>query len=381
MSEENEEVKVYETSIEDYVATIGALTANTASTPYEVVITDGENLSSDLGNYIKTSARYVKLSFNKATPEPSDGSLSYCFGYTASNAYLVECDLSALDFTSISDTSYMFSYCTGLKNVTLPSMKNITDASCMFRYCTGLTSIELPLMTSATNVNYMFKDCTSLTEIDLSRMTSVTSAYSMFEGCTSLASAVVMPSISNAGRMFYGCTALTTIKNFKWAVEDLTDTTESESAENSMQNAFKNCTALAHVYYYSDTDLQKDCNGWRLYKKEGTSLKSYDTEGTEQDVETLESNVIIPNGKTLNLMFDTSTIDENKYIKNPYLFAAVDGSKFDANGGNYALLADDPEKVVTNIEYFQKLSASKKLVIPLTEPDEEDLVNGCMWIK
>ena len=142
-------------------------------------------------------------------------------------------------------------------------------------------------------------------------------------------------------------------------------------------------TSLANIYYFADDDfsIQANCNEWRLYKKTGTSLKSYDTQGVEQSSVNLEENTIVPIGKTLALLFDTQAIDHAQIIEKPYLYANPDGSLFDASGENYALLAKDPEKVVTNIEHFRKISASKKLVIPLSAPQEEDLSNGCMWIE
>lgn len=350
---------IYETTIDDYAATIGALAANTAGTAYDVVITDGENLADSLlGGYIKSTARFVNIQFSDVTLTGVT-SLADSLGGTSANQYLVECDLSAIDCTVILDTARMFQYCTGLTKVTLPNFVSVTSA------------------------DSMFKNCTALTTVDVSKMTILQNAFSMFEGCTSLMEATVSESINNAGRMFYGCTALTTVKNFKWDVSEMPDTTESTSATNAMPNCFKNCTSLAHIYYFSDDDstVQTDCNEWRLYTKSGTSLKSYDTEGTEQTSETLEENAVVPVGKTLGLLFDTQTIDHTNIIEKPYLYAKSDGSLFDASGENFALLAKDPEKAVTNIEHFAKISASKKLVIPLAEPSTDDLTNGCMWIE
>ena len=84
------------------------------------------------------------------------------------------------------------------------------------------------------------KNCTSLTSMNISKMENILNAFSMFEGCTSLTEVTVSANINNAGRMFYGCTALTTIKNFKWNVSEMTETTESTEAENAMPNCFKN---------------------------------------------------------------------------------------------------------------------------------------------
>lgn len=346
----------YETTIEDYAVTIGALTANTASTPYDVVITDGKNLAGGFGATIKSTARYVNISFLEATILEETTNFTEAFGGNSANAYLVSCDLSNLDCTVVLNATRMFQYCTGLTDVKLPPFESLTDAP------------------------YMFKNCTALTSVDVSAMANLLNGYSMFEGCTALTGVVVMPEISNAGRMFYGCTSLSKIWNFKWAVQDLTGATEAETATDAMPNAFKNCTSLAHIYYYKESDLLNSCNDWRLYKKEGASIKSYDTDGTEQDAEALELNPIIATGKTLALLFDTQNIDQSKQISKPYLYGIPDGSLFDASGENFALLAKDPEKVVTNIEHFKKLSASRKLVIPTSAPAPDELVPGCIWL-
>ena len=355
MSGENEEEPVvYETTIEDYAATIGVLPVNTSSTPYDVTITDGENLAGGFGSVVKSTARYVNLSFAEATVLATD--FSDVFGGTSANSYLVSCDISKLGCTSVLNATRMFQYCTGLKSVKLPQLINVSAAP------------------------YMFKNCTAITSADVSAMVNLLNGYSMFEGCNALTSIVAMPGISNAGRMFYGCSVLATIKNFKWAVEELTGTTETESAEGAMPNAFKNCTSLAHIYYYKESDLLNSCNDWRLYKKEGASLKAYDTDGTEQASEGLQLNPVIATGKTLALLFDTQAINQSKELSKPYLYAIPDGSLFDASGENFALLAKDPEKVVTNIEHFKKLSASRKLVIPTSAPEADELVPGCIWI-
>ncbi|MBQ3650435.1 MAG: leucine-rich repeat protein [Treponema sp.] len=378
-----EEVDFYETTIEDYASTIGALPTNTADTPYDVVITDGENLYlKTLAGYIKSTARYVKIRFEEKVLQ-AGADLSDSFGGTSASVYLVECDLSALDCAVVLDVSRMFQYCTGLKNVTLSNFVSVTDSVSMFKNCTALTEIDVSIFNNVINASTMFNACTALTKIDISKMISLYNAYSMFEGCTALTELTVAENINNAGRMFYGCTHLTTVKNFKWHVDEMTTTTESEEAENAMPNCFENCTSLAHIYYFADDDsaIQPKCDEWRLYKKTGASLKSYDVEGTEQSSDNLEENTIVPIGKTLALLFDTQSIDHTKIIEKPYLYANPDGSLFDAGGENYALLAKDPEKAVTNLEHFAKLSASKKLVIPITSPSEEDLTSGCMWIE
>ena len=189
--------------------------------------------------------------------------------------------------------------------------------------------------------------------------------------------------------MFSGCTALEAIKNFKWNVEALSAEIPNNGEIHSvvagityMSNIFQGCSSLSHIYYNADNDpsVQRDSDEWLLYKKTGNTLTAYDTDGEQEFTETLGENKITLIGQTVDLLFDTQVPDHEKKIQHPYLYALNDGSTFDAAGGSYALLAKDPEKVVTNIERFRKLSASKKLAIPLSEPSPEDMVPGCIWL-
>ena len=85
----------------------------------------------------------------------------------------------------------LFSYCSGLKSVTLPStLKTIGKKA--FRDCSGLTSVDLSGCTSLTSIgNSAFYYCSGLTSVDLSGCTSLTSIdYGAFERCSALKSVV-----------------------------------------------------------------------------------------------------------------------------------------------------------------------------------------------
>ena len=85
----------------------------------------------------------------------------------------------------------LFSYCSGLKSVTLPStLKTIGKKA--FRDCSGLTSVDLSGCTSLTSIgNSAFYYCSGLTSVDLSGCTSLTSiGDGAFERCSALKSVV-----------------------------------------------------------------------------------------------------------------------------------------------------------------------------------------------
>lgn len=103
----------------------------------------------------------------------------------------------------------MFSGCTALKKVSLPSQCNIIDEKA-FDGCTSLKEIdiacyELSIGTSA------FRGCTSLEKLPMLVSSTLTIGESAFDGCTAL-NAVTFPvqAITSIGtNAFMGCTALT----------------------------------------------------------------------------------------------------------------------------------------------------------------------------
>jgi len=71
-------------------------------------------------------------------------------------------------FASVSNTSYMFSYCYALSSITLPtSWGSVSNTSNMFASCYALSSITLPTSWgSVSNTSYMFASCYSLKYIN-----------------------------------------------------------------------------------------------------------------------------------------------------------------------------------------------------------------------
>lgn len=60
----------------------------------------------------------------------------------------------------------------------------VTDTAFMFRYCTSLARICLFDTSAVTNMQYMFRGCTSLTNVPLFDTSAVTSMGAMFNSCS-----------------------------------------------------------------------------------------------------------------------------------------------------------------------------------------------------
>jgi hypothetical protein len=111
---------------------------------------------------------------------------------TTSNAFK-NCNklesISNFTWGSVTDASYMFSFCTSLKDIKLPSSwGSVTSTSYMFDNCTFLTSIILPAsFGNVTNISFMFNQCARLIyEKGLTDWGAATSVSSLFFQCTRL---------------------------------------------------------------------------------------------------------------------------------------------------------------------------------------------------
>ena len=121
------------------------------------------------------------------------------------NSKDIDIDLSAFDFSKVTNMKGMFASVTGvdskdttktkIKTITFPSnidTSKVTDMSGMFFGCDKLTTLDLTGFNTAnvTSMMAMFKNCSSLAEIKLdpTKFTddSLTSVYRMFDECNAL---------------------------------------------------------------------------------------------------------------------------------------------------------------------------------------------------
>jgi len=210
---------------------------------------------------------------------------SYMFSY----CYALSSITLPTSWGSVSNTSAMFSYCYALSSITLPtSWGSVSNTSSMFSYCCALSSITLPTSWgSVSNTSYMFASWHALSSITLpTSWGSVSNTSNMFASCYALSS-ITLPtswgSVSNTSSMFATCCALSSITlptswgsvsntsymfSSCYALSSITLPTSWGSVSNT-RNMFASCYSLKYInnidYLGSIsvacefTDFAKDC--------------------------------------------------------------------------------------------------------------------------
>lgn len=160
---------------------------------------------------------------------------------------LVDLNISAIDISSVTDTSFMFYACSSLESLDTSwlNTSSVTNMSHMFYQCSSLTSLDLtPLDTSSVrNMWNMFCGCSSLTSLDLSSLnTSLVGDMSgLFDSCSSLTSLDLSPlvtsSVTEMRSMFSSCSSITSIDLSSFDTSSVTD----------MGGMFFGCKSLASI--------------------------------------------------------------------------------------------------------------------------------------
>lgn len=153
---------------------------------------------------------------------------NYWFGTSGTRPNLQRVDMSGFDCRNVVSMLYMFSGCTGLTEIVMPTdgdFHSVKNASYAFSKCSSLTSLDVsgwhtPYLKQATA---MFSGCTNLRSIDLSnwKPTNVSSVDNMFSNDTSLTMVDMtdwgMSSVSSLDSMFASCTNLVEVKG-QWSL-------------------------------------------------------------------------------------------------------------------------------------------------------------------
>lgn len=133
-------------------------------------------------------------------------------------------------FGELGATSYGFSKCTNLKEVsgenivTEKTFENVTDMSNMFRHCISLEKVKATNwnVSKTTNMEYMFAYCNNLNAVDVSNwdVSNVTKMGVMFHSDEKLLELDVSKwntsSVVEINHMFYGCEGLTSLDVSNW---------------------------------------------------------------------------------------------------------------------------------------------------------------------
>ena len=130
-------------------------------------------------------------------------------------------ELSQLDTSNLTNMSYMFYGCSGLKTLDLSSFNtsNVTSMNYVFHNCSGLTILDLSNFNTSnvTSMSYMFYTCVNLKTLDLSSFNT--------------------SNVTNTTYMFYNCSGLTSLDLSNFNTSNVT----------SMDNMFNSCLKLETV--------------------------------------------------------------------------------------------------------------------------------------
>ena len=174
---------------------------------------------------------------------------------------LKEVDISSFDTSEVTDMSYMFSHCSSLKEINLSSINTnkVTDMSSMFSDCPSLTKLNLTLFNTenVTDMSSMFSNCSSLKEINLTSFNTrrVTNMNRMFSYCSSLTnlnlSSFNTSRVAYMSWMFFNCSSLKELN---------LSSSFTANQVNEMNDIFSGCSSLKELNCL-DTKLQKKFNG------------------------------------------------------------------------------------------------------------------------
>ena len=194
----------------------------------------------------------IIIAGNGAGKIKANANSKYLFSYSSSNSRFKKLasieNLALLDTSNVTDMSYMFYTCNGLKSLDVSNFdtSNVTSMGFMFTFCRGLTSLDVSHFdtTKVTNMNAMFLRCSGLTNLDVSHFdtTKVTNMNAMFSYCSGLTSLDVSnfdtANVTDMDFMFDSCSGLTSLDVSNFDTANVT----------RMNSMFKGCSALITIY-------------------------------------------------------------------------------------------------------------------------------------
>lgn len=290
---------------------LGAFTANTANTPFNILVDDLDSSDfpssgSSTANPLKTAltsnlTKYVDLT---TTSIPYDvTSLKEGF-YGCSNLIAIP----MFDLPSeITDMTECFKGCTSLKYASgLPD--SVTTLEKAFEGCVSLEAYP-SIPSSVTNLKECFKGCTSLTSSP-QIPNRVTNMQECFSGCTSLVKARAIPnSVTNLQGCFYNCTSLKRPPALPSGITSLESCFQgcSSLTVNGGEGKTEKCIAIYHGTNYATSGYADDTSLFptvgTVNKKFATTLvKSYNGESIDLEHDTLGNVTISDNFPELTVI-------------------------------------------------------------------------------
>ena len=95
-------------------------------------------------------------------------------------------DINTVDYSDVSDMSWMFQECSSLVEIPHLDTSKVTNMYAMFDGCSDIEKISLSDTSKVTTMSYMFYKCSSLKEVPHLDTSKVTYMYRMFDGCSDL---------------------------------------------------------------------------------------------------------------------------------------------------------------------------------------------------
>jgi hypothetical protein len=229
-------------SLSGLVAHLASLKANTAATPYLIVLdstvtittsdTSTSGVWATIHSTIRDAGKYVILDISACSATTIAGATNPSgnhFNIIKDNIYIKGITLPDT-LTSMGNRA--FYGCSGLSSVTIG--EGVTTIGYgAFYGCTSLSSVTIPEGVTSMG-DYAFSDCTNLSSVTIPEGVT-TIGYGAFYGCTSLSSVTIPEGVTTIGyRTFYGCTSLSSV-------------TIPEGVTSIGNYAFYGCTSLSSV--------------------------------------------------------------------------------------------------------------------------------------
>ena len=264
--------------------TLLSLIAFAQSKPYAVLSNGGQTVTFYYDNQkanrggidINNSYNWENKSpYGTATTAVFDGSfasyrpVSTAYWFQACSSLTTINGINNLNTINVTDMSYMFRDCSGLKSIDLSGFKtyNVTDMSCIFDGCSGLTSLDVTGFNTSnvTDMTAMFQNCSGLTSLDVTgfKTYNVTRMICMFNGCSGLTSLDVSgfdtSKVTDINGMFQHCSGLTSLDVSGFNTSKVTDISSMFTGCSGLKSIDVSGFKTSKVIYMHN--LFWDCSG------------------------------------------------------------------------------------------------------------------------
>ena len=265
------------------------------------------------------------------------------------NAYqILSIDFSRFNSAFLTDISYLFYSCTGLKSIDFSNFDTslVTDMSYLFYNCISLNSMDISNFNTeaVTNMNSMFENCQSLTSIDVSNFKT--------------------SNVTNMASMFYGCLSIKCLKLQNFDISSVTDTSEMLSSLRDL--------VLLDISHFN---LQNVTNSNRMLNTQSGNIRYLNIYNVEnlKDIITTQSDLnyryqlnvcqkdeLITNPTTINTCCYFNITDKKCEDNTTNLFRIIFSSDVEYPNGFGKEYRNDINFIIGD-DYYNKISSNEKI--------------------